>query len=434
MKVLQTTDSDNRDVDGKESETIEPQDAVLIDFEAFLANDIAEADASVDSPTAKIFQQVKSWLVIVGEGDVIPALEMGIRFMETGQTALIWSHSKYALGPGTRAYSAATGDGKSTVVPVTVPPRSAVAYKVKVLQKVMDTSRLNPYFTLQKAETKKKIANDTYQHEWCPPPTSPDDPDCQQAMARAIRLYTKTAKEMETLLDGNYFAQVEKDHPQRKQAEKILMDSLNNITAVYLRQKEYSKAKQSAVNVLTFDSSNIKALLRAAKAALLDPASSYEEVEAALKAADDEITYKNPQEEKDLKKLKVQSKKQQQQYKERTKAMFGDKLAATDTKPTKSDSAPSSSSPTDGGGEGKEKSTTESTKQGEDKVNNVDGAVDKTGDVSDEVVGEDEKEERFAFWWSQLYAMVGQVIVPLILVLLYRYFYLEKTDNTDPGT
>lgn len=417
-----------------------------------MANDIEEAEASLEDrndATKKTFQQAKSWLVVVGDGDVLPALEMGIRFMETGQTALIWSHSKYAMGPGTRTYSdgAARGCGGKRQTPAVVPPRSSVAYKVKVIQKVMDTSRLNPYFTLQKAETKKKIANDTYQHEWCPQPTSPDDPDCQQAMARAIRLYTKAAKEMENLLDGHYFKQVEEDHPQRKQAEKILLDSLNNITAVYLRQKEYSKAKQSAVNVLTVDPNNIKALLRAAKAALLDPASSYEEVDAALKAAGAEITYKNPEEEKDLKLLKAKFKKHQEQYKKRTKAMFGDKLSASSGKTTKattdkSSLASSSSRPT--GEPNKRMSMPTSTvKDLETSANvspkeegitkDVDSVVacnandapvvDFDGGM-DQVV--EDEEDRPAFWRSQLYVIVGQVVVPLIMVLLYRYVYLKE--------
>jgi hypothetical protein len=55
-----------------------------------------------------------------------------------------------------------------------------------------------PYFTIQKALTRKNIANDIYQHEWCPP--SKD----------AIRLYTKAAKDMQTLLQVTYFNQVEK--------------------------------------------------------------------------------------------------------------------------------------------------------------------------------------------------------------------------------
>ena len=64
-------------------------------------------------------------------------------------------------------------------------------YKVTVTQKVMDTSRLNPYFTIQKALTKKKIANDIYTNEWCKPPETDKDANCDHSMKRAVRLYTK---------------------------------------------------------------------------------------------------------------------------------------------------------------------------------------------------------------------------------------------------
>eukprot|EP00980_Cylindrotheca_fusiformis_P030728 scaffold25316_cov215-Cylindrotheca_fusiformis.AAC.1 len=82
---------------------------------------------------------------------------------------------------------------------------------------------------------------------------------------------------MEKLLNGTYFNQVEEDHPQRHQVQQVMLDSLNNIVAVYLRQKEFHKAKQAAVEVLKQDPKNVKALLRAAKASLLDNASTMEE-------------------------------------------------------------------------------------------------------------------------------------------------------------
>ena len=67
---------------------------------------------------------------------------------------------------------------------------------------------------------------------------------------------------------------------------EIMLDCLNNIAACHLRAKEFHQAKEAAVKVLSFDPDNLKRLVRAAKAALLDPASSYEEVEAAIAAAE----------------------------------------------------------------------------------------------------------------------------------------------------
>jgi len=306
---------------GDKKSVIEPADAVLINFEARIANDREES-------SGLLFQQVKGWLIVVGDSDVLPALEMGVRFMEVGQTALIWSHSKFALGQGTRTIIDKNGITARNNRDV-VPPKSNVMYRVTVSQKVMDTSRLNPYFTIQKALTKKKIANDIYENEYCRPPETSEEADCSHAMRRAIRLYTNAVKDMETLLQGTYFKNVEKDHPQRSECRNILIDSLNNIVAVYLRQKEYHEAKLCAVQVLTVDSNNIRALLRAAKAALLDPASTLEEASAAMKAAESVIAVysKNKSlDEKELKRLKTRLKTKQLNYKEKYKEMFGNKL------------------------------------------------------------------------------------------------------------
>jgi hypothetical protein len=387
---------------------------VLIDCEGWIADD--KSVTNMDE--AKVFQRVKGWLIVVGDGDILPAVEMGIRFMETGQTALIWAHSKYAMGPGTR-----TCEG------VSVPPYSNVMFKVTVSMKVIDTSRLNPYFTIQKALTKKKIANDIYQCEWCPPPTSKDDPTCEQAMNRAIRLYTKTAKEMETLLEGNYFAQVEQDHPQRLESQKLLLDVLNNIVAVHLKQKEYHKAKLASVDVLQVDPHNLKALLRAAKAALLDPASTLEEASAALAAAESDITYKNPEEEKQLQRLKVLLKKKKQEYKETSKSMFGNKLASSSsssktTKENKTEKAesPKADDPTTTSNSSDEKVTTDSTGKGKSSSTTTSvGEEENEKEAESSEKEKKEEEDPNKFWKNQLYVVFIQVVVPLLMFLLFRY-------------
>ena len=264
-------------------------------------------------------------------------------------------------------------------------------YKVTVTQKVMDTSRLNPYFTIQKALTKKKIANDIYQNEWCNPPETNEDADCEHAMRRAIRLYTNAAKDMETLLQGTYFKQVETDHPQRHESRQILLDSLNNLVALHLRQKEYHKAKLSAVEVLKVDPNNIKALLRAAKAALLDPASTLDEALAATKAAESAIATNSNNKsinEKELNRLKIQLKEKQVEYKEKTKEMFGNKLSSVPPSVSKNDA---------------ESTTTSASLTSREK--------------------EETKTNVKLFWKKQMYTMVLQVILPMLILFLYKYFY-----------
>jgi hypothetical protein len=293
-------------------------------------------------------------------------------------------------------------------------------YEVTVTQIVLDTSRLNPYFTIQKALNRKNIANDIYQHEWCLPPKAKTDPTCEAAMGRAIRLYQKTAKEMETLLGGTYFQNVEEDHPQRHQSSQLMLDSLNNICAVYLKQKEYNKAKQTAVEVLKLDRKNIKALLRAAKASLLDPASTMEEVKAALKEAGEQITYKNPSEEKELKRLKTQLKRKQHEYKKKTKEMFANKLQTNslskDTRKNEKDVTSSEESAA------REESSVAISSE---EVTETKGTAITDRDIESE--SEDSKESTVSF-----ISIFIQVLIPLALLLFYRSLSTTTNDRLAP--
>lgn len=91
MKVIKR----ERPRNNKEPVPIQPNDAVMIDFVARIAND----RLSTDGP---VIQEAKDCFIVVGDGDVLPALELAIRFMHSGSTALVFSHSKFAFSSGTR--------------------------------------------------------------------------------------------------------------------------------------------------------------------------------------------------------------------------------------------------------------------------------------------------------------------------------------------
>ena len=192
---------------------------------------------------------------------------------------------------------------------------------------------------------------------------------------------------MQTLLQGTYFNHVEKDHPQRKESRQILLDSLNNIVAVHLKQQEYHKAKQSSVEVLKVDPGNVKALLRAAKAALMDPASTMEEASEAMKAAESEISSgrnNNSTNEKQLKRLKILLKEKQLDYKEKSKEMFGNKLSS------------------------KSSASAEITEPAE--------------------LSTKEKKSENLFGESQAYNIILQITIPLLVMFLVKYLF----DNYGP--
>ena len=91
MKVIRS----ERPKNNKDPAPVQPGDAVMIDFVARIANDRFARGGP-------IVQEAKDWFVVVGDGDILPALELAIRFMDSGSTACVWSHSKFSFSFGTR--------------------------------------------------------------------------------------------------------------------------------------------------------------------------------------------------------------------------------------------------------------------------------------------------------------------------------------------
>ena len=305
MKELSSSAASNTEV--------QHQDLILVDI----------IGRQVDSPSdetndAPIFHDVKDVWIILGDKDVLPVVEMGIRYCPVGETVTVWGHSKFAYGFSKRTHEK-----------YELPPNSNVQYDITVKKLISgqerDAHKLK--WCVTATESKKNIANDAYQNEWSD----------GQGKARIRYLYEKAAKELELVIDG---VQKEPEDEAEKEyfekAKAILMDCLNNIAAVEIRAKEYHLAKEAAVRVLQREPNNFKGLIRAAKAALLDPASSYEEVDAALAAAAEKA---NDVQAKDLEKLMSDFVRRKQAYEQRSKKMYakafgGDK---SKTKPTSSE-------------------------------------------------------------------------------------------------
>lgn len=286
---------------------IQSNDNVLINIVGRQADNLQHMDGP-------IFQQAKSWLVTVGDPfSLTRPIESALLQMSEGQTAQVYVEGSSRYHPFNDVVRKHYKAGESE--PYVVPAQSSLLFEISANQIVMDTSKLNPYFTIQKTLTLKNIANDLYQNEWqliakqrphddTPTTTSIGSSSSKNSRERAIYLYEKTAKLMRVLLGGTYFASVEPDHPQRKQSQTILMDSLNNIIAVYLRAKRWKQAREAAQIALKEDSKNVKAQLRNVKAHVLDP--NYlndEETRQALDKAESVVCYKDA-EEKELKQLR----------------------------------------------------------------------------------------------------------------------------------
>jgi len=282
----------------KESD-IQHQDAVIIDLEGRYTPDIPTEASFANAP---LFHQASGWQITLGEKDVVPAIELCVKFMNVGETALVWSHSKYALGIGQRQH----GD-------FVLPAEANVTYRVTLVRQLPDAT--TPKDDMDYSRAKKQIANDIYTCEWI-------DGAHHQPKARAYQLYRKATEKMQNLLQDPDLSEADTE-----EAQAIIVDCLNNLIALHLRAKEYKHAKDAAVRVLQVNPDNFKALIRAAKAALLDPASSFEEVEAALEAADAQS-----EDPKQVAALRAQFRKRKQAYEKKSREMYGGKMKANKTR------------------------------------------------------------------------------------------------------
>jgi hypothetical protein len=288
--VLPQHNANNDTVSAKIPER-QAQDIVTISFTGRLAS---KSSPSVSSPPSShcrgeemgpIFQVASRWTIVIGDRDVVNAVEMGVRFM-THQTARVYSHAKFALGPGTRTWG--IGGGSSGGGEITVQPNANVYYDITIddIVTTVDDRRL-----LEVARTRKMIGNDIFRHEHIS--------QHEFAKQRALQQYKKAIAVLESLLQSKTATEAEveavssfgrgddDDDAFRAEVWQCLLDCRNNIAAVHLSCHDYHAAKLACIETLQLDPANGTALVRAAKACLYDPSSSFVEASAALRSAQD---------------------------------------------------------------------------------------------------------------------------------------------------
>jgi len=291
------------------------------------------------------FQTVNDWIVIVGDADVVPGLEMAIRCLPLANSAVLRCHSKYGYASTGRRRPAGSGGGYAVL------PDAEIVYRVHV-RGIVPAEELNrnALFRIKCAMQKKAIGNDCYQYDW-----GGVKDRGGSGKNRALKAYNKGMELMVGLIqyleeknDGDGDKKVDGDDDDQKadddtknpgislspssiklrnEAKEILIDCLNNISAVHLRAKSYSKAKEAAAQAIQYDGNNKKALCRAAKAAMLDPAVTFEESDAALKCAE-EID----KDGKEVKALRTELDRRKREYRKREKAMYAKMMGTKSSK------------------------------------------------------------------------------------------------------
>lgn len=260
------------------------------------------------------FEIANNILLKIGEGDVIPALELSLRHSHVGDTFRVKTTAKFAYGSGGRNCNnsnilspstvnindhkdennskSSNGEISEVIVLKTIPPNMNLEYEVTVISFDDYTNNL-----LASINLRKEIGNRWYSYG---------------EYSKAAYSYSKGIQQ------GDAFFQSIGTNFDINSYEYILFQSyiscLNNLAQCHINNSEYYKAKEVCTKLLSLDTNNIKGLLRAAKASLA--LHDYEECELCLKIVQN-IDASNPSMINEMLKLK----KAKKEYKVNSKAL-----------------------------------------------------------------------------------------------------------------
>lgn len=198
----------------------------------------------------------------IGEGEAVPMLELGLRFMKEGEEAEIYGVANMAWGP----------EGLKAASPGEKPVPSNANIKMHVVLFEVIEAPVGeediPWIDLIQTVTWRK--------------TNGNDHFRRQLFQKAARSYTAGIE----VFQNQGFEPPEnvkaKDRPAAKAAAMSLVtDCGANLAAVYLELNEPSKAKETAQASLEMCPRHIKCIYRAAKACML--LDEFDECESLLK-------------------------------------------------------------------------------------------------------------------------------------------------------
>lgn len=309
MKVISPgkNDASSSDNLSDAKDQAEVGDVITIDFKGY---QLLSFDGDGTNTEELPFLEKERCIIALGDGDVVPGLEMATRFLGSGDEAIVKCRSKYAYGAGGRRR--ADSSSKSNLKDL--PSNSDVVFTV-CMRDIIPPRRLfeTDDLRLRLASSKKQLGNECYQYEW---------DEHGMGKAKALKLYGKARDimidligEIENRNGGDSAADT--NNATKRKANAMLIDCLNNISAVHLKAKSYGLAKDSAATVLQYDPNNIKALCRAARAAIFDPAGTFKECEAAIACAEE-----TDPDNADVKRLRVDLDRRKKLHKKREKAMY----------------------------------------------------------------------------------------------------------------
>jgi tetratricopeptide (TPR) repeat protein len=188
--------------------------------------------------------------------DLLPALEMGVRFLPEQHVGIVRCHSKYAHGSLGRTSSS---DG------FIVPANSSVEYSITVHEILKSSADNFLEIDMLRSRWKKQIASDFYFR--------------YAEYNKALQLYKSASDILQSIINSP----INEEENTLEDAKRLLVDVCNNAALCQIKLNEYLKAKEYCLDALQRDPKNIKALCRTAKCCIV--LGKYDEAESCLDKA-----------------------------------------------------------------------------------------------------------------------------------------------------
>eukprot|EP00953_Heterococcus_sp_UTEX-ZZ885_P039917 20423-Heterococcus_DN1.PRE.2 len=176
----------------------------------------------------------------IGDGDVVPGLELALRHMSSSQTCVVRCNSRFAYGE--------RGLPPASLNSPAVPPDTDVDFEV-TLERIVSTKSiadLTPEENLAEAHFKKSVGNEHFS---------------AANYKLAVKCYQKAVNAVDSALPQLPAA-------ARSVAQKLVVDCANNMVAAYLALDDLELAEQAVAVALQTDPNSVKGLYRAGQVSL----------------------------------------------------------------------------------------------------------------------------------------------------------------------
>uniref|UniRef100_A0A7S3JX45 peptidylprolyl isomerase n=1 Tax=Aureoumbra lagunensis TaxID=44058 RepID=A0A7S3JX45_9STRA len=231
-----------KEIESGKGEQVEYKQAVICSLEGKLIS------------CGTIFEKFERKMLRVGDGDVPPGLELGLRQLREGTKCQVRAEWRFAYGEHGRP-------GSKEENTMAIPPKAQVEWSIKChrlwFREADET--MTPAEALEDARNKKILGNEHFHHEnW----------------RKAASNYQDILK---NLNPWNY------QEEERNEAETLYVDCGNNLVIALIKLDEWLKSERAVCDVLTVAPENKKALYRAIQISL--HLSKWPESQAALQIA-----------------------------------------------------------------------------------------------------------------------------------------------------